>query len=372
MRVPWIDLNASYMSMRDEIDSAYSQVMNASNFILGSKVQEFEKSFAGYCGVKHCIGVGNGLDAMFLSLASLGIGEGDEVIVPANTYIATWLAVSRTGATPVPVEPEERSQNIDPALTERVISRKTKAIMMVDLYGRPAEAGELRKIADKHGIKLLEDAAQSHGATYHGKRTGSYADFGCFSFYPTKNLGAFGDGGAVTTNDDGAAKLIRELANYGAARKDVHAVKGFNSRLDELQAAFLSAKLPHLDSWNSMRRAIAGRYSSGLAGMEAEGRIVLPAEDDQISSCWHSYTIRSKKRNELQMALEKAGVGTLVHYPTPPHLQEAYLSLSYGRGAFPLSERLADEVLCLPMFPEMTHEQADYVIDQVKKAVMRL
>jgi dTDP-4-amino-4,6-dideoxygalactose transaminase len=357
MTVPFLDVKAAYEELKDKIDNAVARVLASGWYLLGEEITAFEREFGAYCDVKHCIGVANGLDALHLILRAMEIGPGDEVIVPANTYIATWLAVSYAGATPVPVEPSELTYNIDPALIESAITPRTKAIMPVHLYGQPAEMEPITAIAHKHGLRVIEDAAQAQGARYQGKRTGGLADAAGFSFYPGKNLGALGDAGAVTTNDDRVAEQVRLLRNYGSAVKYQHQLKGFNSRLDEIQAAILRVKLEHLDEWNSRRQRVAELYQQQLSNAD----VVLPQCADACEPVWHVFVVRSRQRDALQNYLSANGIGTLIHYPTPPHLQPAYVDLGYRRGAFPLSERIAAEVLSLPIGPHLSLQTIDYV-----------
>ncbi|EDN71222.1 DegT/DnrJ/EryC1/StrS aminotransferase [Beggiatoa sp. PS] len=319
--VYFLDFEGIHVELIAELDAAYDRVLASNWFILGAEVEAFETEFAAYCGTKHCIGVGNGLDALNLILHAYGIGIGDEVIVPANTYIATWLAISHTGATPVPVEPNEQTYNIDTTKIEAAITKQTKAIMPVHLYGQPADMGPIIEIARHYNLKVIEDAAQAHGATYKGKRTGNLSDAAGFSFYPGKNLGALGDGGAITTNDDELADKVRILRNYGSKVKYHNETKGFNSRLDPLQAAFLRVKLKYLDLWNNHRRKIARRYQESLANCP---NIILPFVPDWVEPVWHLFVIRSQQRNELQQKLRDSNINTMIHYPIPPHLSEAY------------------------------------------------
>lgn len=362
MRIPFLDLKAPYLELKDEIDAAYERVMRSGWFILGDEIKAFEEEFAAYCGVKHCIGVANGLDALHLILRALDISAGDEVIVPSNTYIATWLAVSYAGATPIPVEPDVRTYNLDPSRLEVAITPRTKAIVPVHLYGQPADMDPISEVAQRHNLKVIEDAAQAHGARYKGKRTGGLGVAAGFSFYPGKNLGAFGDGGAVTTNDGDLAKRVRTLRNYGLKEKYFNEMKGFNSRLDELQAAMLRVKLPHLDDWNNRRRRVADFYFGHL---NSATNLLLPYVPSGIESVWHLFVVRSPERNTLQKNLTAGGVGTLIHYPVPPHLQNAYRELGYSIGTFLISEKMADEVLSLPMGPHLPEQKMDYVISQV-------
>lgn len=355
--IPFLDLKAAYLELKDELDAAYRRVMESGWYILGGEVEAFEEEFAAYCGVKHCISVGNGLDALHLILRAMNIGPGDEVIVPSNTFIATWLAVSYAGAIPVPVEPDKRTYNINPVLIEAAITNKTKAIIPVHLYGQPADMDQIIDIATKYGLKIVEDAAQAHGSRYKGRRAGSLGGAAGFSFYPGKNLGAFGDGGAVTTNDDLLAAHVRDLRNYGSHIKYHHKIQGFNSRLDELQAAFLRVKLNKLDEWNGRRRLLAKEYNHGLRN--ASG-IVLPFVPDWAEPVWHLYVIQVKNRDILQGYLEANGIGSMIHYPVSPHLQRAYISLGF-RKKFPIAEELQDDVLSLPMYPQLSSLAIQFV-----------
>jgi dTDP-4-amino-4,6-dideoxygalactose transaminase len=330
VKVPFLNLGATYQELRSDLDTAYQRVMDSGWYILGEEVDAFERAFADYCGVRHCVGVGNGLEALHLLVRAYGIGPGDEVIVPSNTYIATWLAVSQAGATPVPVEPDPRTFNLDPAAIERAITRKTKAILPVHLYGQPAEMEPIMSIASAHGLKVIEDVAQAQGALYQGRMTGALGDAAGFSFYPGKNLGAYGDAGAVTTNDDEIADRVRLLRNYGSRIKYQNEVQGYNSRLDPLQAAFLGVKLQRLAEWNNRRRAIAERY---LAELEIAD-LILPHVPHVTEPVWHLFVIRHPRRDELQKYLAEQGVQTLIHYPIPPHLSDAYRNAGRHRTEF--------------------------------------
>lgn len=363
MNVPFLDLKAPYKELQIEMDAAYRKVMESGWFILGEEVEAFEREFSAYCGVKHCIGVGNGLEALHLILRACDIGPGDEVIVPANTYIATWLAVSYTGAVPVPVEPNPETHNLDAGKVEKAITGKTRALMVVDLYGQPADMDPIIAIARKHHLKLIEDAAQAHGATYKDRKAGSLGDVAGWSFYPGKNLGGSGDAGAVTTNDDDLADRIQVLRNYGSRIKYYNEVKGFNSRLDALQAAFLRIKLRVLDNWNGHRKLIAAQYCDGLANIRD---LTLPMVPMGMDPSWHLFVIRYPLRDALQKHLTEAGIGTLIHYPVPPHLSNAYVELGAGVGSFPITESIANTILSLPMGPHLTSEQAELVIRSIK------
>lgn len=353
IRIPFLNLREAYREVKEDLDTAYQQVMDSGTYILGSELEVFEAEFAKYCGVRYCVGVGNGLDALHLIIRAWGIGPGDEVIVPSNTYIATWLAVSYAGATPVPVEPDENTYNIDPALLESAISHKTKAIIAVHLYGQPADMDAINGVAGAHRLKVIEDAAQAHGARYKRRLAGCLGDAAAFSFYPGKNLGAFGDGGAVVTDDEAVAKKISILRNYGSSSKYRNEMKGFNSRLDELQAAFLRVKLRRLDKLNAKRKMLAAYYIEHLS----KTSLRLPAVPVWADPCWHLFVIRSKERNQLQKKLAAKGVTTLIHYPIPPHKQPAYKDLLHAQRSYPISERIHDEVLSLPLNPHMELEE---------------
>lgn len=361
--VDFLDLRAAAQARREELLAAAAAVIDSGWFILGEQVAAFEREFAAYCDAPGAVGVANGLDAISLALRALGIGPGDEVIVPSNTYIATWLAVSHVGAIPVAVEPDEATYNLDPARVEAAITPATRAIIAVHLYGQPADLDPLRAIADTHGLALVEDAAQAHGARYKGRRIGSGdRSIVTWSFYPGKNLGALGDGGALTAGPAIAADVAM-LRNYGSARKYEHELIGYNSRLDEMQAAFLRAKLPHLDAENERRRTIAARYTAGLAGTG----LILPFVPDWAEPVWHLYVVRHPDRDGLAGHLKAAGIGTVIHYPTPPHLQPAYAPMGLGKGSFPISERIHREVLSLPIGPMLTDGEVDQVIDAVRR-----
>ena len=355
--IPFLDLKAPHVELREEIDAAIARVLDSGWYVLGPEVDAFEADYAAFCDAKYAVGVANGLDALHLALRAMDVGVGDEVIVPSNTYIATWLAVSQCGAVPVPVEPDPATHNIDPALIEAAITPHTKVILPVHLYGQPADMDPILAIARKHGLRVLEDGAQAHGARYKGKRLGAHGDAVAWSFYPGKNLGALGDGGAVTTNDDALADRLRVLRNYGSRVKYVNEMQGYNSRLDPLQAAVLRVKLAHLDAWNARRAALAQIYLDGLR----DANLVLPHVPDWAEPAWHLFVVRHPRRNNLQQALAEAGIGSLIHYPIPPHRQQAYSDATFPADVFPLASRLADEVLSLPMGPHMSAEQATKV-----------
>jgi dTDP-4-amino-4,6-dideoxygalactose transaminase len=365
--IPFLDLKAPYLELKEELDAAYRRVMESGWYILGEEVEAFEAEFAAYCGAKYCIGVGNGLEALHLIIRAMGIGPGDEVIVPANTYIATWLAVSYAGATPVPVEPDEKTYNINPDLIELAITSRTKAILPVHLYGQPADMDPINTIANKYNVKIIEDGAQAHGARYKGKRTGNLGDAAGFSFYPGKNLGAFGDGGAVTTNDKDLADKIRILRNYGSKVKYKNETKGFNSRLDEMQAAFLRVKLAKLDEWNTRRRNIAEFYLKEFAKVQG---IILPHVPDCCEPVWHLFVIRHPRRDHLQKQLQEAGIGTLIHYPIPPHQSDAYAK-EFCLERYSLSENLAQSVLSLPIGPQLNNDAATTVTNAILSCLAR-
>lgn len=363
MNVPFLNLTRLHDSLADSLQSAFSRVMTSGNFILGHEVGAFEKEFAEYCSVDHCIGVANGLDALHLLLLAYGIGSGDEVIVPSNTFIATWLAVTQCGATPVAVEPDENTHNIDPSLIEAAITSSTRAIIPVHLYGQTADMDAINAVAAKHGLVVIEDAAQAQGARYHKRRACSLGHAAATSFYPGKNLGALGDGGAVLTNDADIAQKVRVLRNYGSVIKYQHELVGYNSRLDEMQAAFLRAKLDMLDECNEKRRVIAAHYSAGIKNPG----ITLPIYHTWAEPVWHLYVIRCQQRDALQKHLADNGIGTVIHYPTPPHLQSCY---SPWPQELPLAEKLAREVLSLPLSPLQTEAETQIVINAVNHFTM--
>lgn len=364
MNIPFLDLGPTYLASQQRIDAALARVAKSGWFLLGNELTAFESAYAAYCGASHCIGVANGLDALHLALRALGVGRGHEVIVPSNTYIATWLAVSQCGATPVPVEPDAATYNIDPTRIEDAITPRTRAVMPVHLYGQPADMDAIDAIAQKHGLAVVDDCAQAHGAQYKGRRVGALTRVSAWSFYPGKNLGAMGDGGAITTNDPSVADAIRVLRNYGSRVKYQNEVKGYNSRLDEIQAAVLSAKLPNLDDAIAQRCAIASRYLEGLKGLP----LGLPYLPDWVDPAWHLFVVRHPDRDALQAQLTVAGIGTLVHYPVPPHLQPAYVELGLAKGRLPIAEAIHREVLSLPIWPGMSMDQVDQVISAVRAA----
>jgi dTDP-4-amino-4,6-dideoxygalactose transaminase len=364
-RIPFLDVPAAYAELREELDAAAQGVMASGQFILGPEVTAFEEEFAAYCRTRHAIGVGSGLDALRLILLGYGLGPGDDVIVPSNTFIATWLAVSQTGARPLPVEPEPESHNITADAVGSAIRPSTKAIMPVHLYGQPADVDGMLSLGRDHGIPVIEDAAQAHGARYRGRRAGGLADAAGFSFYPGKNLGALGDAGAVTTDDDALAERVRVLRNYGSRMKYHHDVPGLNSRLDSLQAALLRVKLRHLDEWNERRRAVAACYLREFAGVEG---LAVPAVADWADPVWHLFVVRHPRRDRLQSRLEEAGVDTIIHYPIPPHLSGAYAA-DFHEERLSVAEQLANEVLSLPIGPHLPLHDAERVAEAVRDAV---
>lgn len=360
--IPFLDLGAAYRELKPEIDAAVSRVLESGWYVLGPEVEAFEAEWATYCEAKHAVGLANGLDALTLALRALDIGPGDEVIVPSNTYIATWLAVSNVGATPVPVEPDAAIYNLDPARIEAAITPATKALLPVHLYGQPANLDPIIDIARRHKLRVIEDAAQAHGARYKGRRIGAHGDIVCWSFYPGKNLGAMGDAGAITTNDAALAERVALLRNYGSREKYVNEEPGVNSRLDPIQAAILRVKLGALDDWTERRRAIAANYTEALS----DTSLALPHVPDWADPVWHLYVIRTSERDELQARLSSAGIGTLIHYPIPPHLQQAYSGAGHSQDAFPIANRLANEVLSLPIGPQLDRSSVDQIVTTIR------
>lgn len=359
--VPFLDLARLHSALREPLDAAYRRVIESGWFIMGKELDAFEAEFAAYCGVSDCIGVGNGLDALHLLLRAYGIGPGDEVIVPSNTFIATWLAVSQCGATPVPVEPDPTTYNIDPTRIRAAITSRTKAIIPVHLYGQPADMDPINDIAGDHGLIVIEDAAQAQGAMYKGRLVGSLGHAAATSFYPGKNLGALGDGGAILTSDGTIAAKVRQLRNYGSTVKYQHDTQGYNTRLDELQAAFLRAKLKELTSWNDMRRTVATTYTSLLSNSGLGLPEVMPGSD----AVWHLYVVRSTRRDALKGFLEENGIATVIHYPIPPHRQKCYEEyLSYD---LPIADLLAGELLSLPLSPLSRDDEIQYVVEKIRK-----
>ena len=363
--IPFLDLGAAYRELKPEIDAAVSRVLESGWYILGPEVDAFEAEWAAYCDAKHAVGLANGLDALTLALRALNIGPGDEVIVPSNTYIATWLAVTGVGATPVPVEPDVATHNIDPARIEAAITSRTRALLPVHLYGQPADMDPIIDIAKRHGLRVIEDAAQAHGARYKGRRIGAHGDVVCWSFYPGKNLGALGDAGAITTNDTTLAERVALLRNYGSRQKYVNEEAGVNSRLDPIQAAVLRVKLKVLDEWTERRRAVATAYTKGLA----ESDLMLPHVPDWADPAWHLYVVRTSDRDRLQGRMTEAGIGSLIHYPIPPHMQKAYTNMEIMPEVLPLARDLASEALSLPIGPQLSLDQVQVIVNALKNAL---
>jgi dTDP-4-amino-4,6-dideoxygalactose transaminase len=366
MNIPFIDFKEQYHLVKEEIDSGVKRVFEKGNFILGQEEKDFETQFASYCDSTYAVGVNSGTDALYMAMCALDLKEGDEVILPTFTFIATALCVSYTGAKPVFVDVEDETYNIDPDQLKKAITKKTKAIIPVHIYGQPANMNEIMAIAKAKKIAVVEDAAQAHGATYKGKKIGSIGDMACFSFYPTKSLGAFGDGGMVVTKNKKMYEKIMMLRDYGRVGRYEHKIKGFNSRLDTVQAVVLSAKLKHLDQWNKMRNEKAKYYSELLKSVKG---VVAPVIKSDRTHVFQTFAIRTKNRDKICEALQKKNIGVLIHYPIPLHLQEAYKELKYKKGSFPVAEKLCKEVLSLPMFPHMTNEQIEYVVDSVRELV---
>lgn len=362
-QIPFLDLGATYRELEVELDQAYKRVMQSGWYLLGDELRSFESEFASYVNATACIGVASGLDALTLSLRAVGVQPGDEVIVPSNTYIATWLAISAVGATPIPVEPNPETFNIDPSLIELAITERTSTILPVHLYGRPARMKEILSIARNHGLKVVEDAAQAHGARYRGERIGAMGDAVAWSFYPGKNLGAFADAGAVTTNDPALADKIAVLRNYGSRTKYVNEVRGVNSRMDELQAAFLRVKLSRVNEWNARRTQIAQTYIQSLKDCTA---YELPSVDDDSESAWHLFVIRTHARDKLSQDLGRHDIQTLIHYPTPPHRQKAYSDLAPRLPKLPIADRLASDSLSIPIGPHLSDTYLDHIIGNLQ------
>ncbi|BBY36623.1 aminotransferase [Mycobacterium mantenii] len=358
--VPFLDVRAATRELEAPLLEAVDRVVRSGWYVLGDETSAFEHEFAAFTGAQHAVGVGNGLDAITLALQALGIGAGDEVIVPAHTFVATWIAVARTGARPIGVEPVVGQWNIDPARVADAITSRTRALVPVHLFGQPADLSELLEAAKKHGLAVVEDAAQAHGARYGGRRIGAHSNAVAWSFYPGKNLGALGDGGAVTTDDATIAARVRSLGNYGSSQKYVHDLLGANSRLDEIQSATLRIKLQHLDRWNARRQAIAARYSDELADVPG---LRLPEVGPDREHVWHLYVVDHASRDELQKHLAARGIQTLVHYPIPPHRSGAFAQLELGEGAFPITEEAARTHLSLPIGPHLSDEDVSRVVD---------
>lgn len=368
MKVPFLDLRAAYAELRQELDEACQRVAASGWYLMGAELEAFEADFARYCGAGHCAGVGSGMDALVLILRALGVGPGDEVVVPAHTFIATWLAVSEVGATPVPAEPDERTCTMDPAAFEAAVTPRTVAVIPVHLYGQPADMDAIGRVAAGYGLAVIEDASQAHGARYRGRRVGTLSTAAAFSLNPVKNLGAWGNAGAVVTGDAALAGQIRLLRNYGYRVKYQHEIKGTNSRLDEIQAAILRVKLRHLDEWNARRRALAGQYTTLLGPAAADGDLVLPHAPGWAEPVWHQFVIRHPARQAIQDQLRSAGIDTLIHYPVAVHRTPAYRDAGWREGDFPLSERLAAEVLSLPVSPHLAAQDGARVAQEVTAA----
>ena len=363
MKVPFLNLHHQNDSVKSELEMAFRQVLESNSFVLGDNVKTFEKRYATFNQTKEAIGVSSGLDALILSLRALEIGAGDEVIVPSNTFIATAIAVSHVGASPVFVEPKKDTYNVNPSLIEAKITSRTKAVIPVHLYGQACEMNAINGIAKTHGLFVVEDNAQAHGSSFDGRRTGSWGDANATSFYPGKNLGALGDGGAITTHNQELAERIKTLRNYGSSKKYYNDLIGYNNRLDEMQAAFLSVKLKYLNCWTEMRQKAANQY---LIELQDVGDLILPVTHPLSTHVYHLFVVRTDKRDQLQIFLTDNGVGTLIHYPVPPHLQRAYESLGHTKGDFPIAERMAETCLSLPMYPGITESQIHQVVAGVK------
>jgi dTDP-4-amino-4,6-dideoxygalactose transaminase len=364
MSIPFLSFDKTNDTIRTEISAAFHDFFDSKWYILGEKVKQFEKEYALFNQVKYCVGTSNGLDALHLALRATGVVPGDEVIVPSNTFIATLLAISYVGGTPVLVEPNPNTYNIDPAKIEAAITSRTKVIMPVHLYGQCCEMKEIMKIAEKHKLLVVEDNAQAQGSSHFGQLAGSFGHINGTSFYPGKNLGAFGDAGAITTNDESLATKITVLRNYGSEKKYHNEVVGYNMRLDELQAALLSVKLKHLSAWTAERQQIAAWYNTALSGI---GDLVLPVVANGATHVYHLYVIRTKRRNKLQVYLQQNGIGTLIHYPVPPHLQKAYIHLGFKKTDFPIAEEIANTCLSLPIWPGLEVQQVSEIAGQIKR-----
>ncbi|HYE78858.1 MAG TPA: DegT/DnrJ/EryC1/StrS family aminotransferase [bacterium] len=362
--IPFLSFAGQHPALREQILAACASVYDGQSYILGPAVSRFEEQYAAFCEAPYAIGVGNGLDALTLSLRALGVGPGDEVIVPSNTYIASWLAVTHAGATPVPVEPEPGTFNLDPAGVRAALTPRTRALLPVHLFGQPCRMDELLTLARRHDLLVVEDNAQAHGARWQGRPTGSFGHCAGHSFYPTKNLGALGDAGAVTTPDAAVADRLRRLRNYGSAQKYHNGEVGWNSRLDELQAAILSLKLPFLPEWNAARQRIAAHYLAHLADLA--GELTLPVVPAGAEPVWHQFVVRTPRRDQLQAHLTARGIGTLIHYPVPPHRQPAYAHLGFQAGQFPLAEAMAATSLSLPIWPGLTPEQLAIIVGAIR------
>lgn len=363
MKVPFLDVGSGYRELKVAIDEAVSRVLNGGVYVMGTELEAFEREYAAWCDVSYAVGVASGLDALTLALKAMGVGPGDEVIVPGHTFIATWLAVSACGASPIAVDPDPLTFNVTASTIETAISPRTKVILVVHLYGQPVDLDGILSVARRNGLKVLEDAAQAHGAKYRGRRIGGHGDMVAWSFYPGKNLGAFGDGGAITTNDPELADRVSVLRNYGSKTKYVNDVKGGNSRLDTLQSAVLRVKLAHLQEWNQRRSMVAKAYLAGLA----DTGLVLPVVADGVEPAWHLYVVRHARRSDLIQGLEQRGIQTVIHYPVPPFMQGAYQELAHVKTSLPVSCALADEVLSLPMGPHLSEDQIQHVVESCRR-----
>lgn len=364
MKIPFLSFDHINSSIKSELTTAFNEFVNSGWYILGERLKTFESEYALYSGTKFCAGVGNGLDAIIIALKACNIGRGDEVIVPSNTYIASWLAITHVGATPIPVEPRPDTFNINPDLIEEKITIATKAILPVHLYGQSCEMDKIMSIANAHNLLVIEDNAQSQGATFKGKMTGSFGHINATSFYPGKNLGAYGDAGAITSDNYNLIELSKVIRNYGSRVKYFNEIKGLNSRLDELQACLLSIKLKQLDEMNSLRIGVAQKYNEAL---QNTGDLILPYEVEGSKAVYHLYVVRTERRDELQKKLNDNGIGTLIHYPRPPHLQEAYVELNYKKGDFPITEKMAETCLSLPIYPGLNDDEIHFIANQIKE-----
>ena len=362
MQIKYLDLQAQYRSIKSEIDAAVKKVLDSSAYVLGPAVAEFETAFAAYCGVSHCVGVNSGTSALLLALKAMGVGDGDEVITAANTFIATAAAIAHAGARPVLVDVDPQTKNIDPDLIGAAVSPRTRAIVPVHLCGRPADMDPIIKISHEHGLPVLEDAAQAHGADYKGKQIGSIGTMAAFSFYPGKNLGAYGEAGAVVTDNRGLAEIVRMLRDHGSSKKYIHEILGYNARMDGIQGAVLGVKLKYLDEWNAARNRIARKYNELLNGLPLR----LPTFDGNICQTFHLYVIETDRRDSLMKYLSEQNIPTLIHYPIPIHLQEAFTRLGHSEGDFPVTEKLSKEMLSLPIYPEMSDDHVHYVAERIR------
>lgn len=362
--IPFISFDYTNKLLREKLLNKTAEVLDSKNYVLGNEVNQFEKGFAKSLNINYAIGVGNGLEALIISLKALDIKAGDEIIVPSNTYIASWLAISQIGATIVPVEPDIQTYNIDPKKIEEKINPKTKAIMPVHLYGQASDMKSIMDIANKHNLYVIEDNAQAQLASWSGRYTGTFGHINATSFYPTKNLGAFGEAGCITTDSEKLMKFCKSYRNYGSEKKYINSLKGVNSRLDELQAGYLNVKFKLLEKFTKQRRELADYYFDNLSGIE---NLILPHQDEKSYSVFHLYVLQTPKRDELQTYLNKNGIGTSIHYPIPPHLQEAYSNLGYKKGDFPVAEKLANSLLSIPLYPGLKKSEQEFIIDSIRQ-----